>query len=606
VKPEPSLLARAWFGLALAALGVSALLAVVLVAARTPFLGLGGGFFRTALVLHVNLAVVVWFLAAAAGAWTLVRGRQDAAGWAAFALAVLGVGLIGLAPFLGGPPPVLANYLPVLDSPVFLWGLGFFLAAAVLAGVLSATGGWGAASPLPVQAVRWAAVAMTAALAVFLIDRGRAPASRLVLPVTLDDQLWGAGHLLQFVHTLLLMAAWALLGRRFLNAVPRFAAPAGWALAATALLSLGGIYLSLHWDVGSGEQRGGYTDLMRWGLWPGPTLMAAGLLLGAWRQRGSNFDGGERCLLASLGLYAFGCLIGATITGNATTAVPAHYHGTVGAVTLAYLALALRQVSPAAASAFRLPLVYGGGIAVLVAGLGWSGLLGIPRKATHAELLDQGNAYLTAMGLAGLGGFVALAAVLALSARLLRAGLSGAPNPLAARRDVRLRAAGVTLAAVVAGGAGLSFLPGLSPTAPLRADGHVAEKRRLEIDQRFAQGVVMLHTREYEHALAAFHRVLELAPEMPEAHVNAGFALLGLGKAAAARDFFDAATSLRRDQMNAYYGLALALEGTGDVFGAMQAMESYLHRAPAGDPYRRKAEAAVWEWRARLESERKG
>jgi hypothetical protein len=69
-------LAHAWFALALFALGASALLAIVLVAARTPFLGLGGGFFRTALVLHVNLGVIVWFLAAAAGVWTLLRGRR--------------------------------------------------------------------------------------------------------------------------------------------------------------------------------------------------------------------------------------------------------------------------------------------------------------------------------------------------------------------------------------------------------------------------------------------------------------------------------------------------------------------------------------------------
>ena len=38
----------------------------------------------------------------------------------------------------------------------------------------------------------------------------------------------------------------------------------------------------------------------------------------------------------------------------------------------------------------------------------------------------------------------------------------------------------------------------------------------------------MLHAKQYEHALHAFHRVLELDPAMPEAHVNAGFALLGM------------------------------------------------------------------------------
>ena len=74
-------LAGAWFQLAIAALGLSALLALVLVFARTPFLGLGGRFFRTALVLHVDMAVVVWFLAVAAGIWTLACGRAGRTGW---------------------------------------------------------------------------------------------------------------------------------------------------------------------------------------------------------------------------------------------------------------------------------------------------------------------------------------------------------------------------------------------------------------------------------------------------------------------------------------------------------------------------------------------
>jgi len=107
----------------------------------------------------------------------------------------------------------------------------------------------------------------------------------------------------------------------------------------------------------------------------------------------------------------------------------------------------------------------------------------------------------------------------------------------------------------------------------------------------------MLHMRQYEYALTAFHQVLALAPKMPEAHVNMGFALLGLEQWQGARDFFESAIELRRDQMNAYYGLAVALEELGDVPGAMGAMQAYLHRAAADDPFRARAESALWEWR---------
>ena len=119
-----------------------------------------------------------------------------------------------------------------------------------------------------------------------------------------------------------------------------------------------------------------------------------------------------------------------------------------------------------------------------------------------------------------------------------------------------------------------------------------------EVHQRFQQGVLMLHAKQHEHALTAFHRVLELAPDMPEAHVNMGYALLGMKRHDAARQFFEGAIELRKNQLNAYYGLAVALEGLRDFPGAIGAMRTYVHLAKAEDPYKRKAEAAIWEWQA--------
>ncbi len=110
----------------------------------------------------------------------------------------------------------------------------------------------------------------------------------------------------------------------------------------------------------------------------------------------------------------------------------------------------------------------------------------------------------------------------------------------------------------------------------------------------------MLDAKNYGQALAAFHRVLELSPEMPEAHVNAGFALIGLRRYSVAREFFEGALALRKDQVNAYYGLAEALEGLNDLPAALGAMRTYLHLAHQDDPYRRKAESAVWEWESEI------
>lgn len=125
---------------------------------------------------------------------------------------------------------------------------------------------------------------------------------------------------------------------------------------------------------------------------------------------------------------------------------------------------------------------------------------------------------------------------------------------------------------------------------------HARRHRDAEVRQRFDQAVLMLHARKYEHAVAALHRLLELAPTMPEAHVNMGFALLGLERPRAARDFFSSAIELRATQANAYFGLALALEAEGDVPAAIGAMRSYLHLSRADDPHRTRARSALWEW----------
>lgn len=599
-------LAGAWFVLALLALGASALLAVVLVAARTPFLGLGGAFFRTALVLHVDMAVLVWFLAAAAGLWVLARGKADVAGWGAFWLAAVAVLLMLFSPLLGGPPPVLSNYAPVLDSPLFLGALATFFIGVLITAGWSLSGGWGQGSEPWRLASRWSVLVLVVAALVFMRDYFFASASRAVVPLTFDDQVWGAGHLLQFLHGVLMIGVWSILGQGLLVHVPRLARVLPILLAAAAAPTLIGGLVSLIYDVGSAEHRLGFTELMRWASWPAAAICGLGFLLAAWRavRAGEALDAEQRVLLLSVVLFLAGCMVGATIHGNATTSVPAHYHGTVGAVTLAYLLFARRLAAgfgvalPVSAWVTRLPLAYGAGIAVLVAGLAWSGLLGVPRKAPHAELAQAGGSYLVAMGLAGIGGFCALTAAALLVGVILRAvwRTRSAASASIGKPDVRGRALLATLAAVLLGGVVLGAGESWLPNGTGRAKAHVAEKKRAEIDQRFQQGVIMLHAKEYDHALTSFHRVLELAPEMPEAYVNAGFALLGKGDFSAAADFFDEATTLRRDQLNAYYGLAVALEGMGNLRGAIEAMRTYLHRAPPADPYRVKAEAALWEW----------
>lgn len=165
--------------------------------------------------------------------------------------------------------------------------------------------------------------------------------------------------------------------------------------------------------------------------------------------------------------------------------------------------------------------------------------------------------------------------------------------------DRRRVAVLLSLGAIVGGG--LLLRPGLQGAAPsVPVDARAPTPPRAhsaEVQRRFDEAVVMLHARRFDDAATALHRVLALAPTLPDAHVNMGYALLGLRRVSAARGFFESALALEPGQANAYYGLALTWEADGDLAMATGAMRTYLHLARTERPeHLRRARAALWEW----------
>jgi len=120
----------AWLLLSYGALVIGGLFTILIVLSRTPYfqeIVPFVDFFHTALVVHVDLTVLVWFLGFAGVLWSLNSSiRCLKCGWLALALSVLGTLVITAAPFIGDGKPLMNNYIPVLQHPVFLAGLGLF------------------------------------------------------------------------------------------------------------------------------------------------------------------------------------------------------------------------------------------------------------------------------------------------------------------------------------------------------------------------------------------------------------------------------------------------------------------------------------------------
>jgi hypothetical protein len=416
-------LAFGWLILGVVSLLVAGVFSVLLVASRTPAVQAIfplTDFFHVALVVHVDLSVLVWFAAFAGVFWSInSTGAWLTGGWLALLLCSAGAVVMALAAFVGAPVPVMSNYIPVLDSPLFLSGL---LALAGGMGVLVVRSMW--AVPRVglaldgVGALRFAlnaaAVSAFVALAAFFW-------SWLEVPTTLDAKpyyellFWGGGHVLQFTWTLLMFASWLWLASEADAPIPLTPRVAvflfGIALFSVFLTPL--IYYA--WGVASVEHHRMLTWLMRFG--GGLSILPIGLAVIVALVRAGPADEQRRvlryALAMSLILFALGGLIGFSISGS-NVKVPAHYHGSIVGVTLAFMGvtylllprLGYREVGARAAK--WQVLLYGIGQMMHVTGLVWSGGYGVQRKVAGAEQGLDAIGKIAGMSLMGIGGLIAV------------------------------------------------------------------------------------------------------------------------------------------------------------------------------------------------------
>lgn len=412
--------AVAWLWLGVFALLAAGVLSLLLVVARTPVLQNllpGTDFFHVALVVHVDLSVLVWFMACAGLVWTLFGGAAHRV-WhdAAVLLAVIGTVMITIAPFVGAEQPLMNNYVPVLQHPWFYTGLGVLGCALLLQAVVFLCDTRLSARPADeIEMVRYAlaVAAIGAIVAVLCVGWAywRMP-SALGGQAYFEVLFWGGGHVLQFTNTVLVLLAWLLLARASGSHVrmsPQFGTLL-FVMVAVPLVTVPWLYAD---GVDSETGHRGFTELMRWGglaaLPLGLTLLAA--LFGS---RGGNAAANplRSTLLCSMSLFAAGGIIGFLIKGS-NTMIPAHYHGSIVGVTLAFMGVVYYVLPQLGYTIERTrllalqPYVFAGGQLLHISGLAMSGGYGVQRKVAGAEQVLDGAAQTIGMGMMGLGGLLA-------------------------------------------------------------------------------------------------------------------------------------------------------------------------------------------------------
>lgn len=428
------LAARRWLILAVGTLVIAGVFALVLVVGRVPPLDRLFSdplFFRRALVVHVDLSLVAWFCCFTVALWFLLPTRLPAgrSARAAFPIAALGLLALCCAAAIPGVVPVLSNYVPVLDHPlhlagllIFLFGVGAAFADRRLKADLEQADGYLLLPACVRPGVRAAALG-------FLLALVTLAATALTLPRGLPAEpryemlFWGAGHVLQFVSVMSMLAAWGILLTSALGREPWSRATAGWLFSLLLLPLLAAPPLAMA-GATSPVNRIGFTMLMQWGIFPA-VLIFLFLSLRALRsaaREGRLPQAGWRDprlmgFAVSAGLTVVGFLLGALIRGS-NTIVPGHYHAAIGAVTASFMAVTWVLLEPLG---FRLPgkrslaatrwqpLLFGLGQLTFALGFTLAGAHGAERKSYGAEQAGRTLAESTGLAVMGVGGLIAVA-----------------------------------------------------------------------------------------------------------------------------------------------------------------------------------------------------
>ena len=431
---------RYWLLLAISALIFAGLFAFLIAMARTPHIQdilPGKDFFRVALVVHVVLLMVIWFMTFKGILWALTSagfsGRNLSSiplGYFSILLAAIGTSLLIIPAWLGLGPPLLINYIPILDHPsyyigLFLFGLAFLIYlinifATYIKGIKSGD------SLLRGEktGMMVAGVAIFVALSCYILAYISFPPELKKL-VYLEYFFWGGGHMLQFAHTIGMLVAWILLTKLTININPISDKFATFLFSLYLPFILCAPLIFFFYTGGDESFKLAFTVLMQYGYGPTTIILAFMIIRSVFfngnKDAQTNInqslpwkDPGFSSLIFSILLFAAGGIIAIFIQGS-NTMIPSHYHGVIGAVTISFMGLTYKLIPildhkiAKPRLAVIQPYLYGIGQLMFVLGMFWAGSHGVARKTYGAAQGLDNFAKLAAMTLMGIGGLVAIA-----------------------------------------------------------------------------------------------------------------------------------------------------------------------------------------------------
>ena len=340
-----------WLKSGVIALAVAGIYSIILVILRTPQLSIyftDQSFFKTALVIHVNLSVLVWLLAITGFIWSILKNRS---GFESLflKLSFLSLLLMALSPLSSESVPIMNNYIPMLENVIFIIGLNLF-GSIILCYSLqtlyfsfrnSDTANYGARIIRMVQfnsTCMFIGVWICFTLSFIGVDK----LSNLV-PLDIDYYyeilFWSGGHLLQFIYTQIMMLVLLMLAESWKGGKITFANIYEMLFALNFILSLFIFIGHINFDVADGKFKEFFTKHMIYTAGIAPTIFILLLIVEIFQNRIKNIPHFvPASFIAASFLFLSGGLIGVIISGVNVT-IPAHYHGSTVGISISFMGL---------------------------------------------------------------------------------------------------------------------------------------------------------------------------------------------------------------------------------------------------------------------------
>ncbi|AFE52818.1 hypothetical protein MA5_03210 [Rickettsia prowazekii str. GvV257] len=404
-KSHNNSLANAWLKLGIISLGLGGLYSIILVVLRTPQLSsffLNQRIFKSALIIHVNLSILIWLLSITASVWgnetslRLVKRRgifipfgllREIVTFYMFdrndvlyiypKLAFFATLLIAISP-LAGYNTVTNNYIPMLANIVFILGLSLFGVTLLLYAInILYLFDWMKLNNLVNVTVFSTIIMFILSFVCFGWSYKSLQKIIQIIPIEIEFYyellFWSGGHLLQFIYTQILIFIWVSLLRTITVRELKFQTFYLFILYLNFVFSILILFGHISYDIIDIAFKEFYTDHMKYLGGIAPILCLVGmvvelvlmsyrdkLVLLIYRLSTKSSKIKKDCitlsnhrthsiiktiLLCSITLFLLGGLIAININ-DINLVIPAHYHGSIVGISIACMGYSYQTIIP--------------------------------------------------------------------------------------------------------------------------------------------------------------------------------------------------------------------------------------------------------------------